>query len=383
MEADHNISNRAGSLDRGSGTLNRETLEGWLRETDEARLEELRAAADAERRRRVGEAVHLRGLIEISNHCERHCLYCGVRAPRREVSRYRLNSEEILACARRAGQLGFGTIVMQAGEDPGLCLEDLARTIERIKVETACAVTLSLGELSRGELARLRQAGADRYLLRFETSDRDLFQRIHPPSRRHEHRDRLEILAWLRELGYEVGSGVMIGIPGQSYSSLAQDIELFHTLDLDMIGVGPYLAHLDTPLGRDGQRLSLDPSRQAPVCVRLARTVVALARLVQPNANIPSTTALATLDRAGGHRESLRWGANVVMPNLTPPRYRAEYEIYPDKAGIDPVGVDSAGGIVATINSIGRTVARGRGDSPNITRRRESAPKPLQTEVSQ
>jgi biotin synthase len=354
-------------------TASTRELERWLREDDARRVSRLRCAADATRAARVGDQVHLRGLLEISNRCDRHCLYCGVRGSRDRVSRYRMTEAEILEGAHLARSLGFGTVVLQSGEDHGLDVPAFAGTLERIKAETGLAVTLSLGELPRDELARLRDAGADRYLLRFETSDRRLFDLVHPASRFHERRDRVEVLGWLKDLGYEVGSGVMIGIPGQSHESLAADIALFRELDLDMVGVGPYIPHADTPLGRDPGRLALAEGEQVPASVSMTHRVLALTRLVRPWSNIPSTTALATLDRAGGHAESLRWGANVVMPNLTPRVYREGYEIYPDKAAVDPVGVDSDEGISATIRSIGRRVGRGRGDSPNAKRRRARA----------
>jgi biotin synthase len=274
-------------------------------------------------------------LIEISNFCTSRCAYCGLRVSNTALTRYRLSEDEIMACVRQAVDFGYGTVVLQAGEDPGLTREWVAGLVRRIKTETPLAVTLSLGERPEQELLAWRAAGADRYLLRFETSNRPLYDRIHPsPPGRVS--DRLGLLPRLREMGYEIGSGVMIGIPGQSYEDLARDIQWFGELDLDMIGVGPFLPHPATPLGDPG--LATTAEDQVPSSEEMTYKVIALARLVCPRANIPSTTALATLNRLRGRELGLARGANVVMPNLTPPEYRALYEIYPDKACVRETG---------------------------------------------
>ncbi len=340
--------------------MNRETIIAWLTETDEARLEELYRRADEVRRAHVGDEVHLRGLVEISNVCVRRCGYCGLRADNQAVERYRMTIEEVLACARQAVGYDYGTVVLQAGEDRQLTREWVEDVVRRIKAQTPLAVTLSLGERTREELACWREAGADRYLIRFETSNRELFGRIHPPVPDGQ-RDRFEVLADLRELGYEVGSGVMIGIPGQSYEDLARDVERFAELDLDMIGVGPYIPHPATPLGAEVR----SAGEQVPNTEEMTYRVVALARLVCPRANIPSTTALATLNLAEGRETGLARGANVCMPNLTPQRYRAMYEIYPAKACIRDDASKCHTCMRRRIESIGRTVGVGRGDSPN------------------
>ncbi len=347
--------------------MNRAETLGWLREDDERRLEELWRRADEVRREHVGDAVHLRGLIEISNHCARECGYCGLRAPNRRIDRYRMTAEEILACARQAVQFGYGTVVMQSGEDYGIEAPWLADVIRRIKAETPLAVTLSLGERPNADLALWRSAGADRYLLRFETSNRDLYDRIHPPLHGRPS-DRIAILRSLRELGYEIGSGVMIGIPGQTCDDLASDIDLFRQLDLDMIGVGPFIAHPNTPLGRPASAMAVPDDRQVPNTERMTYKMIALTRLACPDANIPSTTALATLNLAEGRELGLMRGANVVMPNLTPPQYRCKYEIYPAKACLYETAEDCQARIRGRILAIGRTIGTGRGDSPRRAR---------------
>jgi biotin synthase len=280
------------------------------------------------------------------------------------LERYRITEDEILECARKAVEFGYGTVVLQSGEDPGMTCDWIAGLIRRIKAETPLAVTLSLGERKESEFATWREAGADRYLLRFETSNRALYESIHP-SRNGEASDRVAILRKLRELGYEIGSGVMIGIPGQSYGDLADDIELFAVLDLDMIGVGPYLAHPDTPLAYPQNRISISAEEQVPATELMTYKVLALTRLKCPKANLPATTALATLNKAQGRELGLERGANIVMPNLTPIQYRVHYEIYPAKACIFETADQCNACLRRRIESLGREVGVGRGDSKN------------------
>ncbi len=344
--------------------MTQDEILSWLREADDARLADLWRLADDTRQRNVGGEVHLRGLIEISNCCIRLCGYCGLRAPNQSVQRYRMTAEEIKTCIRQGEAMGYGTVVLQSGEDPGITTEAVVDLVRFTKSETPLAVTLSLGERTDAELAEWRAAGADRYLLRFETSNAELYEQIHP-SRPGGPTSRIEILRQLKSLGYEVGSGVMIGIPGQSYEDLARDIALFAELDLDMIGCGPYLPHPNTPLGDPNQPAVVPGEHQVPNSELMAYKVIALSRLVCPRANIPSTTALATLNKQMGRELGLVRGANVVMPNLTPPRYRQLYEIYPDKACINETAEACQGCLSGRIRSIGRQVGSGRGDSPN------------------
>jgi len=340
----------------------------WLREEDPARLGALWRRADAVRREHVGDEVHLRGLVEFSNHCVRHCAYCGLRAPNRALRRYRMSADAILDCARQAVAFGYGTVVLQSGEDYGTATDWLAGVIRRIKADTPLAVTLSLGERPDADLAAWREAGADRYLLRFETSDRALYERIHPP---HAGRrsDRAALLLRLRDLGYEHGGGVMIGLPGQTFETLADDIGLFRELDLDMIGVGPYIPHPDTPLGQHAAELRAPDGQQAPATELMAYKVVALTRIVCPWTNLPATTAVATIDGADGYTLGLQRGANVVMPDLTPQPYRSLYEIYPSKANSLETSDVTHESIVRCVRAAGRSLGRGRGDSLNRLRR--------------
>lgn len=348
------------------------TILNYLKTEDPFILDELWTRADKTRRQHVGDDVHLRGLLEISNHCVRHCAYCGLNADNEDIVRYRMKIDEIVESARLAAEFCYGTVVLQAGEDYAITQQFMCEVIHAIKQHTSLAITLSLGERSYDDLAAWRQAGANRYLLRFETSNRRLFQAIHPslPSR---PADRIHILGQLRKLGYEVGSGVMIGIPGQSYDDLANDILLFGELDLDMIGVGPFIAHPATAMGRTINQRLLDDDRQVPATELMAYKVVALARIVCPQANIPSTTAIATLNNENGRELGLQRGANVIMPNVTPPHYRQLYQIYPGKACLSETAQQCNACINNRIARIGRTIGTGPGTSPRYQCRRTSA----------
>jgi biotin synthase len=341
-------------------TLTKLEILGWLHESHPTRLQELYQRADAVRQQHVGDAVHLRGLIEISSHCVRQCMYCGLRQANRALQRYRMTREEILNCAREAERLGYGTVVMQAGEDDLLTAEWIAEIVRWIKRETTLAVTLSLGERQPEEFKLWREAGADRYLLRFETSDTNLFRTIHP-QRSSGGSDRLTLLRELKALGYEAGGGVMVGIPGQSYESLAEDILTFVDLDLDMIGIGPYIPHADTPLGSGALCPAIAPADQVPANEEMVYKMIALTRIMCSTSNVPSTTALATINRVDGRKLGLMAGANVVMPNLTPTKYRRMYAIYPDKACIEESASDCNQCLRGQIHSLGRFAGEGQG----------------------
>ena len=346
---------------RPEAPLDHGRVKAWLLEGDPAALRRLWAEADAVRAAHVGDQVHLRGLIEASSHCIRHCLYCGLRAPSQGLDRYRMDAAEIEACAQEAVQLGYGSVVLQGGEDPGLTRELIATAIRWIKAHTPLAVTLSLGERSDGDLLAWREAGADRYLLRFETSDPELYRRLHP-SLPGTVSDRFAQLARMRAMGYEIGTGVMVGIPGQTWDTLAADILRFRDFDMDMIGVGPFLPSPRTPLGgKDVLAFLAAPADQVPNDELTTLKAVALTRLVCPEANIPSTTALATLDRERGRELALLRGANVVMPNVTPVAYRLRYEIYPGKACVNETATACQGCLEGRIRALGRQVGKGPG----------------------
>ena len=333
----------------------------WLKSAPGFESDRLFKWADETRQKEVGTAVFLRGLIEISNYCSRHCLYCGLRAPNHHLSRYRMTSDEIMESVRLARSLGYGTVVLQGGEDEGLTRDFISALIRRIKEEVGLAVTLSLGERKSEDYLAWKQAGADRYLLRFETSDIDLYSMLHP-AQQDKEAHRLTVVRSLSAMGFETGSGVMVGLPGQSFQSLSEDLLLFRELNLDMIGVGPYIPHPETPLLQDllHAQAAADP---VPATMEMALKVIALARLLCPQANIPATTALATLSPESGYRLGLQCGANVLMPNLTPMTYRVKYEIYPEKASLKAVDAEYDATIDRLIHSLGRKVGEGVGQS--------------------
>jgi biotin synthase len=348
----------------------RDEIARWVRERDPRRRSGLWEVADGVRQAQVGDEVHLRGLIEISNHCVRHCAYCGINAGHRALARYRLDPATVVVLAQDAREADCGTVVLQAGEDPWWTGERVADLIRRLKVEVGVAVTLSLGERPVEDLARWREAGADRYLLRFETGNQDLYRRVHPPQR-DWGRDRRDQLADLRRLGYEVGSGFLVGLPGSTWDDLVDDILLCRELDLDMVGIGPYLPHPMTPLGRTVA--PADPEQVPAADVPTTLTSMALLRLLLPTVNLPATTALGILDPVEGLEAGLRAGANIVMPDFTPDTERRLYSIYPGKEGAGPAGAERVASIRRRLIAIGRTVGTGAGTAPVWHRRREGA----------
>ncbi|AGL00467.1 [FeFe] hydrogenase H-cluster radical SAM maturase HydE [Desulfoscipio gibsoniae] len=317
-------------------------------------MPELLSAADRMRRREVGEAVHLRAIIEFSNFCRKNCLYCGLRRDNRSLPRYRLTEQQILDAAGEAAVLGFRTVVLQSGEDPYYRPADIARVVEKIKSSCDLAVTLSLGEHSRQTYKIWREAGADRYLLKQETADERLFKYLKPDTSLSK---RVQCLCWLKELGYQTGSGNMVGLPGQSLHTLAQDIMLMQELDVDMAGIGPFLPHPATPL-KDA----------APGGLELTLKTLALTRICLPQAHLPATTALCTLT-TDGRRMALSGGANVIMPNLTPPAVRSKYLIYPQKADISEKPAVALAEITALLAEMGRPLASGPGHATKTNRK--------------
>lgn len=300
----------------GEAVPHREEIIRLLGLSEAEARETLFPAADAARETGVGDEIFLRGIIEFSNVCVQECLYCGLRRSNVQLRRYRMQEGEILSAARRVRDEGIGTVVLQSGEDPYFTPDRLCSLLKRVKEETELAITLSIGERTREEYRVFRESGADRYLLKFETASEQLYRRLRPGRRLH---DRLRCLTDLRELGYEVGTGNIVGLPDQSPQALADDLLLMKGLDADMLGIGPFLPHPQTPLSA------------APVGdLFMTLKVLAVARLLMKTANLPATTALGVLD-AEGRTRALEGGANVVMPDFTPPLYRRHYEIYPGR----------------------------------------------------
>jgi biotin synthase len=313
-----------------------------LSTADGEETEALFRTADRVRQRSVGDEVHLRGIVEFSNTCIQNCLYCGLRKDNHRLRRYRMAGEEIIAAVKEVKAKGLRTVVLQSGEDPWFTKDRLSDLILRIKEETGLTITLSVGERSEAEYRAWKECGADRYLLKQETSSADLFAKLRPGRRLTE---RLDSLNALRRLGYEVGSGNMVGLPGQREEDLVRDIQLFRESDFDMIGVGPFIPHPQTPL-----------AEAAPGDLRLTLKILAITRMVTRNTNLPATTAAGVLDPEG-RRKALLAGANVIMPNITPQKFRKDYEIYPGKTQPDG-GLDS---VVRLISSLGRKVSQNPG----------------------
>lgn len=263
----------------------------------------------------VGNCVHIRGLIEFSNYCKCNCKYCGLQAKNKEIERYRLEPNEIINCAKEAIQAGYKTIVLQSGEDIFYDTDKMCEIIREIK-KNDVALTLSIGEKTYEEYKAYKIAGADRYLLRIETTDEKLYENLHPNT---NHKNRFQCLDNLKTLGYETGTGCMVGLPNQTTDSLADDILFFKELNADMIGIGPFISHPQTPL-KSFKNSDLT----------LALKVMSLCRIVLPNINIPATTAMETL-HPNGKIMALNSGANVIMTNITPYLQRKKYEIYPNK----------------------------------------------------
>ncbi|HII4525901.1 TPA: [FeFe] hydrogenase H-cluster radical SAM maturase HydE [Clostridium perfringens] len=316
---------------------------------DDSINEELFKAADEFRKKYLGDEVHLRGLIEFTNICKRNCMYCGLRRDNKNLNRYRLSHEEIIDFAKKAVGYGYKTLVLQGGEDDYYTVERLVPIVKDLKA-LGVALTLSIGERPFEEYEALKKAGADRFLLRIETTDRELYEELDPGM---SHENRIQCLKNLRKLGYEVGSGCLVGLPGQKIESLADDILFFKELDVDMNGIGPFIPNEDTPL-KDAEGGQFE----------LALKVMAIVRLLLPDINIPATTAMETLNKQG-RVIALQCGANVVMPNVTEGEYRKLYALYPGKICTGDTPAHCRGCISGKIRGIGRIVSDGPGFRAN------------------
>jgi len=331
---------------------------------DEAPLLYRRAAAV--RDHYVGSHVYLRGLIEYSNICRKNCLYCGVRRDNLRMERYTMTREEVLEAAMTAFNLKLGSIAIQSGENSSVAfidtIEELISTIRRM-TDNKLGITLSLGEQSRETYRRWYDAGAHRYLLRIETSNQSLYRKLHPDDEMHRYQRRLECLKAIQDTGYQTGTGVMIGLPYQTMGDLADDIIFMRDFDIDMCGMGPYIEHSDTPLGERGTDHRLLKER-----FNLSLRMIAILRIVMRDINIVASTAMQTIDPAG-REKAVSCGANVVMPNLTPARYREGYRIYEGKPGYSEVNESNVSGLNPDLIP-GITIGLGIwGDTPHYGRR--------------
>lgn len=310
---------------------------------------ELFIAADKIRRKYYKTDVYLRGLIEFTNYCKNNCFYCGIRRDNRKVVRYRLSGEEIMKCCTEGYALGYRTFVLQGGEDPYFTDDRLCSVISEIRSNFPdCAITLSVGERTKHSYLRFFEAGAERYLLRHETADPRHYLRLHPADMSGENRKKC--LYDLKEIGYQIGTGFMVGSPFQTVDNIVSDIRFMQEVRPDMIGIGPYITHNDTPFHEH-------PNGSVLLTLRL----IAILRLLFPYALIPATTALGTLDPLG-REKGLKAGANVVMPNLSPVEVRKKYELYENKICTGEESAQCRTCLERRINTAGYNVVNARGD---------------------
>ena len=334
---------------RRERVLPRAELAGLIREISDGDMPYLFDAARETARSRFGNRIYPRGLIEFTNYCRCDCYYCGIRRSNRQAERYRLTQEEILACCRAGYALGFRTFVLQGGEDPYFTDERICELVRAVKSSWPdCAVTLSIGEKEHSSYRLYRKAGADRYLLRHETASPAHYRRLHPPEQTPQR--RRQCLWSLKELGYQVGAGFMVGSPYQTPENLADDLLFLHELSPQMAGIGPFIPHHQTPF-------SAFPAGT----LRQTLLMVALTRLILPNALLPATTALGTIAPDGRERGVLA-GANVVMPNLSPVGVRKQYALYDNKICTGDEAAECRACLQNRMRSIGYELAVDRGD---------------------
>jgi biotin synthase len=349
-----------------AGPASREEVVRLLgaRGTEQARL---LAKAAGVKREHVGNKVYLRGLVEYSNRCSKNCLYCGIRRGNTRVRRYTMTEEEVLEAARYADAERYASLVIQGGEisSPARARE-VTRLLERIREATggSAGITLSLGEQSRETLAAWKEAGARRYLLRVETANPALYARIHPRDDHHDFHKRVETLHVLRDLGYQVGTGCMIGLPFQTLDDLAGDLLFFREIDADMIGMGPYVEHAATPLYRHREALLPRPGR-----LDLALKMIATLRIMMKDINIVAATAMQAIDKSG-REKALVAGANIIMPNITPVKYRENYLLYENKPCVDEGAARCKECLDLRVRLAGDEIGYGEwGDSRHFTRK--------------
>ncbi len=311
--------------------------------------------ADRIRKEQMGDEVHLRGLFEFSNICKRNCNYCGLRYDNKHQHRYRITPDDVVEQALIIASYNVKTVVMQSGEDGFYTIDILTDIIRRIKQNADIAITLSIGEKTKDEYRALFEAGADRYLLRHETASKRLYEKLHPDSL---FEDRIRCIEDLFDIGFQVGMGCMVGVPYQTVDDMVEDIMFLQKYQPDMVGIGPYISGSDTPF-RDFKSGTIENTLK----------MVALARIVCPQAHLPATTAIGTIDEFG-REKALRVGANVVMPNFTPQEYKIHYNIYPNKRCIDEQASKCNNCIRGMILREGRIVGTGYGHSLKYDRKK-------------
>ncbi len=354
---------------RRKAELSVEEIEALLSVSDQEELKALYDCAYFIKEQYVGKIAYFRGIIECSNLCIKDCYYCGIRRSNTKVERFQMDEEEIVREALWAHEAEYGSCVIQSGErrdEAYIAL--IERAVKRIAEATKgeLGITLSLGEQEEATYARWKKAGAHRYLLRIETTNPALYARIHPAD--HSLEVRMACLAALRRTGYQVGTGVMMGLPGQTLRDLANDILFLKEIDVDMVGMGPYIPHADTPMGME---VPAYDEAQRMAALELGLKMIAVTRIVLRDVNIAAATALQALEYTG-REQGLRCGANVIMPNVTETKYRASYQLYDNKPCTDENSSMCRGCLSGRIKGIGETIGfNERGDSPHYRRRTE------------
>lgn len=330
-------------------TIQREQLQTLLTTTDEQAISYLRDTARKVADDIYGKQVFIRGLIEFTNYCKNDCIYCGIRRSNLNAQRYRLTEEEILSCCANGYELGFRTFVLQGGEDPYFSDERICDIVAKIKQDYPdCAVTLSIGEKDKASYQAFYDAGADRYLLRHETADEAHYQSLHPAEMSFQH--RIQCLYDLKEIGYQVGCGFMVGSPGQTVDTLYEDLMFIKKLQPHMVGIGPFIPQKDTPFGQE-------PAGTMEQTLRL----LSIIRLIHPHVLLPSTTALGTIHPLG-REKGIQAGANVVMPNLSPVTVREKYKLYDNKICTGDEAAECRHCMARRMESVGYQVVVSRGD---------------------
>ena len=342
------------SIDNLFKNPTKEELAAWLSTDDSSKMELLFSSARKVKGEAVGDAVHLRGLIELSNICTKNCLYCGIRCGNHKVERYHLNDDLVLQAADFAWKSRYGSLVIQSGERSDSvfvkCMEQLVQKIKQ-QTDDELGITLSCGEQTLETYQKWYAAGAHRYLLRIESSNPDLFAQIHPDDGHHRFETRLKALQDLQSANYQTGTGVMIGLPGQTVFDLANDLLFFKEFDVDMVGMGPYLEHEDTPLY--ALRDQLQPPEKR---LTLTLKMISLLRIMMKDINIAATTALQVIDPYGRERAVLA-GANIIMPNMTISQVRKNYQIYNNKPGIEDDAELTKGHLEENLHKMGIKIA--------------------------
>ena len=321
--------------------------------TDQKTVDLLKQEAVRIQKKYFGNKIYTRGLVEFTNYCRNDCYYCGIRRSNTNAVRYRLTKEEILQCCENGHDLGFRTFVLQGGEDPWFNDERMVDIIQTIKKNYPdCAITLSIGEKSKESYRKFREAGADRYLLRHETANEDHYRYLHPENLSLSNRK--QCLYDLKELGYQIGAGFMVGAPGQTMENLAEDLVFLKELNPHMVGIGPFIPHHDTKF-----------AKEEAGNVELTLFLLSVIRIMLPKVLLPATTALGTLDPRG-REKGFQTGANVVMPNLSPVKNRKQYELYDNKICTGEEAAECRGCLSRRARSVGYEIVKDRGDSPMI-----------------